>query len=320
MHPQDPMTAPRASRTALQATQYEVFRRKRALMASFMIFVLIPATMVFGIVVLDQNMYMIISLLVVIYTLIPFFMVFEARKPKARVIISGIALGPEAGFLVGALARLVCNFYIGQGPWTPWQMFCWGLLGFLAGLAFNKIDPEDLRKYRQLASEKINTGARKLPGPLLKVNSRSFRVVMGPVICILFAIALAYVCWLIWPGSGENSGFIGWRLYIFGAGGLLAGVLLQRKRLPADGLTMALFTFFVTFIVYGGIMNVCAMVNASIMPGGDPISLNTLRLLYITGAPYDAVHAATAAVFIFLFGDLIIRKLERVKIKYGIYR
>lgn len=351
MHPQDPMTAPRASRTALQATQYEVFRRKRVLMASFMIFVLIPATMVFGVVVLDQNMYMIISLLVVIYTLIPFFMVFEARKPKAReivliammaaltvvlqlffhvtvpiqagtamVIISGIALGPEAGFLVGALARLVCNFYIGQGPWTPWQMFCWGLLGFLAGLAFNKIDPEDLRKYRQLASEKINTGARKLPGPLMKVNSRSFRVVMGPVICILFAIALAYVCWLIWPGSGENGGFIGWRLYIFGAAGLLAGVLLQRKRLPADGLTMALFTFFVTFIVYGGIMNVCAMVNASIMPGGDPISLSTLRLLYITGVPYDAVHAATAAVFIFLFGDLIIRKLERVKIKYGIYR
>ena len=53
MHPQDPMTAPRVSRTALQATQYEVFRRKRALMASFMIFVLIPATMVFGVVVLD---------------------------------------------------------------------------------------------------------------------------------------------------------------------------------------------------------------------------------------------------------------------------
>ena len=56
-------------------------------MASFMIFVLIPATMVFGIVVLDQNMYMIISLLVVIYTLIPFFMVFERRKPKAREIV-----------------------------------------------------------------------------------------------------------------------------------------------------------------------------------------------------------------------------------------
>ena len=72
--------------------------------------------------------------------------------------------------------------------------------------------------------------------------------------------------------------------------------------------------------VYGGIMNVCAMVNASIMPGGDPVSLATLRTLYIAGVPYDAAHAVTAAIFIFLFGDLFIQKLERVKIKYGIYR
>ena len=343
MYLQDPVTAP-------PMTQYEIYRRKRVIAASIVIFILIPATVIFGVVALDQNMYMLISLLVVIYTLIPFFMVFEARKPKAReivliammtaltvvlhmffhvtvpiqagtamVIISGISLGPEAGFLVGALARLVCNFYVGQGPWTPWQMFCWGLLGFLAGLAFNKIDPEELRKFRQLAAEKASSGIRQLRGPLMRLNSRCFRVVAGPLICILFAIVIAYICWLIWPGSDEG-GFIGWRLYIFGAAGLLGGVLLQRKRLPADGLTMALFTFFVTFIVYGGIMNVCAMVSASVMPGGDPISLNTLRLLYITGAPYDAIHAATAAIFIFLFGDLIIRKLERVKIKYGIYR
>lgn len=343
-------------------TQYEAAHRKRTLVSTLMIFVLIPATMIFGVVVLDQNMYMVISLLVAIYTLVPFFMVFESRRPKAReivliammaaltavlqlffhvtvpiqagtamVIVSGIALGPEAGFLVGALARLVCNFYIGQGPWTPWQMFCWGLLGFLAGLAFNKIDPEKLNRFRAAAFKKASDAARSVgptkagssgrlasAGPLMQVNSRSFRIVLGPVVCIAVAIAAAYICWLIWPG--EDGSFLGWRLYIFGAAGLLAGVLLQRKRLPADGLTMALFTFFTTFVIYGGIMNVCAMVNASVMPGGDPISLNTLRLLYITGAPYDAVHAATAAVFIFLFGDLLIQKLERVKIKYGIYR
>ena len=343
MHPQDQVTVPGKNRNRLDQTQYEAAHRKRTLVASLMIFVLIPATMIFGVVVLDQNMYMVISILLVIYTLVPFFMVFEARRPKAReivliammaalttvlqiffhvtvpiqagtalVIISGIALGPEAGFLVGALARLVCNFYIGQGPWTPWQMFCWGLLGFLAGLAFNKVDPEKLKEFRRLAEGKLRNTS-----PLMQVNSRSFRVVLGPIVCIAFAIIVAYVCYLIWPGDG---GFLGWRLYIFGAAGLLAGVLLQRKRLPADGLTMALFTFFVTFVVYGGIMNVCAMINASVMPGGDPVSLETLRLLYITGAPYDAVHAATAAVFIFLFGDLFIQKLERVKIKYGIYR
>lgn len=325
-------------------TQYEAARKKRTIISAAIIFVLIPATIAFSVLVMDQQMYMVISLFVVIYTLIPFFLVFERRKPKAReivliammaalttvaqvffhftlpiqagtamVIISGIALGPEAGFLVGAFARLICNFYMGQGPWTPWQMFCWGLLGFLAGLAFNRIDPEKIKKYRNMVEGRIRTA-----GPLMQVNSRSFRVVVGPVLCIAFALAAAYVSYLIWPG--EDGSFLGWRLYVFGAMGLLAGVILQRKRLPADGLTMALFTFFVTFVIYGGIMNVCAMVNASIMPGADPVSFKTLRALYITGAPYDLLHALTAAVFIFLFGDIFVQKLERIKIKYGIYR
>lgn len=315
-------------------TQYEAAVRKRTLVSALIIFALIPATMLFGVVVLDQNLYMIISLLVVIYTLIPFFMVYERRKPKAReivliammaalttvihiffhvtvpiqagtamVIISGIALGPEAGFLVGALARLVCNFYIGQGPWTPWQMFCWGLLGFLAGLAFNRVDPATLKKREK---------------PLMEISAGGFRSLLAPVICLLFVAAAAWVSWLIWPG--KDASILGWRLYAFGAAGLLAGVLLQRRRLPADSLTMAVFTFFVTFIIYGGIMNICAMVNASMMSGADPVSFATLRILYVAGVPYDAVHAATAAAFIFLFGSLFVQKLERIRIKYGIYR
>jgi energy-coupling factor transport system substrate-specific component len=270
--------------------------------------------------------------LIVVYTMIPFFLVFERRKPKAReivlialmsaltvvvqmfchitipvqagsalVIIAGISLGPEAGFLVGALSRFVCNFYMGQGPWTPWQMFCWGLLGFLAGLAFNRVNYREIR----------DRGFKE------SLGSRSFGIVMGPVMCILFAVILAYVSYMIWPGKDET--FFGWRLYLFGFAGLLAGVLLQRKRLPVDGLTMSLFTFFVVFVVYGGIMNICAMVTSAGM-GGEPISWGTLRTLYITGVPYDAGHAITAAMFIFLFGDMFIRRLERIRVKYGIYR
>ena len=48
--------------------------------------------------------------------------------------ITGIAFGPEAGFLTGALSAVISNFYFGQGPWTPFQMFSWGILGFIAGL------------------------------------------------------------------------------------------------------------------------------------------------------------------------------------------
>jgi Predicted membrane protein len=311
-------------------TQYEAAHRKRTIVSSFIIFGLIPLTIFIGVKFLDQSKYMIVSLLILIYTMVPFFMVFERRRPKAReivliammsaltvvaqlffhvtipvqigtalVIISGAALGPEAGFLIGAISRFVCNFYMGQGPWTPWQMFCWGILGFLAGMAFNKVD-------------------------LDKLKSRDFKMIMGPVICVLFGIAAAFITYLIYPG--DDTTFMGWRLYIFGGAGLLAGMLLQHKRLPVDSITLTVFTFLTTFIIYGGIMNICAMITAAGIPGGQPadgglpISWQTLRVLYISGVPYDLVHAGTAALCAFLFGDSIIRKLERIKIKYGIYK
>lgn len=51
------------------------------------------------------------------------------------VVASGVALGPRRGFAVGALAALASNFFLGQGPHTPWQMLAWGGCGLAAGLA-----------------------------------------------------------------------------------------------------------------------------------------------------------------------------------------
>lgn len=56
-------------------------------------------------------------------------------KPMAAiVVITGIYLGSETGFLVGALTAVISNFYFGQGPWTPFQMFALGSIGFMAGV------------------------------------------------------------------------------------------------------------------------------------------------------------------------------------------
>lgn len=56
-------------------------------------------------------------------------------KPvTAVVIITGIYLGRQAGFMTGALAALISNIYFGQGPWTPFEMLAWGITGFGAGL------------------------------------------------------------------------------------------------------------------------------------------------------------------------------------------
>lgn len=57
------------------------------------------------------------------------------------VLFAGYALGAAPGFAVGALAGLVANLWLGQGPWTPWQMAGWGLCGvFGAMLALRRRD------------------------------------------------------------------------------------------------------------------------------------------------------------------------------------
>ena len=53
-------------------------------------------------------------------------------------IFAGVSLGGETGFLVGAVTMLASNVLFSQGPWTPWQMFAMGIIGFLAGILFRK--------------------------------------------------------------------------------------------------------------------------------------------------------------------------------------
>ena len=62
----------------------------------------------------------------------------QFKPVVAMVIIAGVAFGCEAGFLVGAVTGFVSNMFFGQGPLTPWQMFAFGIIGFLAGVLFRK--------------------------------------------------------------------------------------------------------------------------------------------------------------------------------------
>ena len=58
----------------------------------------------------------------------------DVKPVSAIAIIAGASFGRTSGFMVGALTALVSNFFFGQGPWTPWQMYAWGLVGYLAGV------------------------------------------------------------------------------------------------------------------------------------------------------------------------------------------
>ena len=142
---------------------------KRTIIAAVLILLCIPLTIFAGVMYLGNQRYNIISLLVLLECMLPFFLIFESRKPKARelvviavlcaigvagrsaffmlpqfkpvmalVIIAGVAFGAETGFLVGAVTMLASNVLFSQGPWTPWQMFSMGIIGFLAGILFRK--------------------------------------------------------------------------------------------------------------------------------------------------------------------------------------
>ena len=139
----------------------------------------------------------------------------------AMVVISGIALGPETGFFVGALARFVCNFFSGQGPWTPWQMLGFGLVGFLGGVLFAG------RKVRLV--------------PLL------------------------------------------------------------------------LYGFFSVLIVYGVLLDTASMLMYNAVPSWQ-LWLATCA----SGFVFNLIHAGATAVFLLLLYQPLLRKLARVKEKYGL--
>jgi energy-coupling factor transport system substrate-specific component len=49
-------------------------------------------------------------------------------------IVAGAALGLRAGVAIGMLAAFVSNFFLAQGPWTPYQMLAWGACGAIGAL------------------------------------------------------------------------------------------------------------------------------------------------------------------------------------------
>lgn len=58
----------------------------------------------------------------------------DFKPVSAIAIIAGATLGRRNGFMVGALAALASNFFFGQGMWSPWQMYAWGMVGYLGGV------------------------------------------------------------------------------------------------------------------------------------------------------------------------------------------
>lgn len=225
--------------------------KKSNIATLFVLFVLIPLTLYLG-AQLSGRSYYLTGTLLVVELLIPFFLAFEGRKPQARelvtiavmcaiavaaraaipipnfkaifaiIMISGIAFGPETGFLVGAISAFASNFFYGQGPYTPWQMLGYGIAGLIAGFVFYK-------------------------------------------------------------------------------------KLLPRKPLP-----MAVFGFFSVLLIVGPVLD-----TSSVFLMLPSISWDTVWPLYVSGFGINLSQAICTFLVLFLLGNPLLEKLDRLKVKYG---
>ena len=134
---------------------------KKRIISFIILCVLVPAAVVAGALLFDERRYAWVILCVTLLSCLPMFISFErnsadakrlvmiavmtalsvagrflfaAQPVTAMVVITAMYFGSEAGFMTGALSAVISNFYFGQGPWTPFQMFSWGIIGLLAGL------------------------------------------------------------------------------------------------------------------------------------------------------------------------------------------
>lgn len=123
--------------------------------------ILMPVVIIIGSLYAGGKGYALLSLIIALLSLVLFICGFESKSTGTRrlvivsimvalsavgrlipifkpitfiVVITGITLVPQAGFLTGAFSAVISNITFGQGPWTPFQMFAWGMIGFVAGL------------------------------------------------------------------------------------------------------------------------------------------------------------------------------------------
>lgn len=149
--------------------KFGTYRFQKKLFSTIILLVLVPCVTLFGAFLLKDQNYMLISVLIAVFACIAFFASFEIGDHTAReltviaamtalsvigrlifaplpgfkpitaiTVITGIALGPQAGFMTGSLSAIISNIFYGQGPWTPFQMFVWGMIGFVSGVIFKR--------------------------------------------------------------------------------------------------------------------------------------------------------------------------------------
>ena len=127
------------------------------------------------------------------------------------------------------MTAFVSNFFMGQGPWTPWQMVAFGLLGCIFGIAYSK----------------------RNVGSYIPKKQKNF------------------ICFM----------------------GMLA-----------------------TIVVYGVIMD-----TATVLMSTDSPSVQAFITAYTAGFIMNVIHGISTFIFLWFMLIPMLKKIDRVNIKYGMY-
>lgn len=204
----------------------------------------------------------------------------DFKPVSAIAIIAGVAFGRKSGFMVGALAALASNFFFGQGPWTPWQMYAWGLVGYGAGLLAM------VPAKRRVTESKNSCRARS-------------------------GEATGVTCGLLSPdGETESAALLPHQARTDKENRALA-----TRRLIDAHPTIVYAYGFLACLGYGFILNAWSILSffhaqASGWAG--------ILAVYATALPFDIVHGVATVVFLLALYGPWRRKLERVRRKFGL--
>lgn len=204
----------------------------------------------------------------------------DFKPVSAIAIIAGVAFGRKSGFMVGALAALASNFFFGQGPWTPWQMYAWGLVGYGAGLL--AMVPAKRRAVESKSSCRARSGK-----------------------------ATGVTCGLLSPdGETESAALLPYQARTDKENRALA----TRRLIDAHPAIVYAYGFLAC-LGYGFILNAWSILSffhaqASGWAG--------ILAVYATALPFDIVHGVATVVFLLALYGPWRRKLERVRRKFGL--
>lgn len=104
-----------------------------------------------------------------------------------------------------------------------------------------------------------------------------------------------------------------WQMLVMGVVGALAGIIFANNIIKSTKLTLSVYGFFATLVIYGVIMNV-----ASVLMMYGTLSVETVITACALGLPMDIVHSVSTGFFLWFVAEPMTEKIERIKVKYGI--